>query len=123
MYGKQASEFGTFKFAKSGIVSGSANYVTGYTGFNGSNAEEQEGYYLPIAFKPSAEVKEAYMKVIGSENPAVKMDANNIVFLGKDDITAGGKEIEITSGYDRFILKASGLAFAQALQKSRKSKG
>lgn len=123
MYGKEASELGSFSFAKSGVVSGEANYVTGYTGFNGVNVEEQEGYYLPIAFKPSAEVKEAYMKVIGSVNPAVKMDENNVVFLGKDEATAKGKEVEITSGVDRFILKASGLVFVQPLQKSKRSKG
>lgn len=113
LYGKKASDLGSFSFAKTGMVTGNANYVTGYTGFNPAKESEQEGYYLPITFTPSSDVKEAYMHVVGSNNKPVKMDAGNVVFIGKSEDIAKEKEVEITSGSDRFILKMSGLKFSK----------
>lgn len=92
-------------------MSGTANYVTDYTGFNETNEAEQTGYYMPIMFTPSNEIKEAYMHVVGSKKKPVKMDAGNVVFLGKTEATARKKEIEITSGVNRFIIKTAGLRF------------
>lgn len=81
LYGKKASEMGSFKIAKSGAVTGAGLYVSGYTGFNETDVNEQEGFYIPISFTQSQEVREAYMQVIGSKNPPVKMDAENVVYL------------------------------------------
>lgn len=120
LYGKNASELGSFQLAKSGAVTGTANYVTGYTGFNGDNEDEQEGYYFPIRFTQSQEVREAYMKVVGSENGPVKMDAENVVFLGKDPEAAKVKQIEITSGTDRWVLDFKGVDFKTKAKRSRK---
>lgn len=111
LYGKDASVFGDFKFAKSGMVSGTANYVTGYTGFNATDVNEQEGYYLPIAFTASQDVKEAYMQVVGSKNGPVKMDPANVIFLGKTVSTAKKKQISITSGDLQMILSLTNVKF------------
>lgn len=69
-------------------VTGAGLYVSGYTGFNETDVNEQEGFYIPISFTQSQEVREAYMQVIGSKNPPVKMDAENVVYLGKTAATA-----------------------------------
>lgn len=111
LYGKEASELGEFKISRSGAVTGSANYVTGYTGFNGSDTNEQEGYYFPLAFTQSQEVREVTMQVVGSTNPPVKMDAENVVYLGKTAATAKKKQIELVHGTDRMILTFEGTAF------------
>ena len=111
LYGKEASELGEFKISRSGAVTGSANYVTGYTGFNGSDTNEQEGYYFPLAFTQSQAVREVTMQVVGSANPPVKMDAENVVYLGKTAAAAKKKQIELVHGTDRMILTFEGTAF------------
>lgn len=111
LYGKEAQDLGTFTIAKNGEVSGKANYVTGYTGFNGSDENEQEGYYFPLAFKQSQEVREAYMQVVGSKNGPVKMDAENVIYLGKTAATAKKKQVEITHGSDRMVLSFATVKF------------
>lgn len=114
LYGKQAQELGKYKIAKSGAVTGTGLYVSGYTGFNGTDANEQEGFYFPISFTKSQEVREAYMQVIGSKNPPVKMDAENVIYLGKTAATAKKKQIEITHGGDRLTLTFESCAFKKA---------
>lgn len=111
LYGKEAQDLGSYKIAKSGVVTGKGLYVTGYTGFNGTDANEQEGFYFPISFTQSQEVREAYMQVEGSKNPPVKMDATNVIYLGKTATTAKKKRVVITHGDDRMILTFEGCAF------------
>lgn len=51
LYGKKAADLGTFKYItadKNITVTGTANYIKGWTAFNGSDVTEQSGYYLPI---------------------------------------------------------------------------
>ena len=51
LYGKTAADLGTFKYLTNGTtitVTGTANYIKGWTAFNGSDVTEQSGYYLPI---------------------------------------------------------------------------
>ena len=93
LYGKTAKELGAYKLAKSGAVTGKGLYVSGYTGFNGA---------------------EAYMQVVGSKNPPVKMDKENVIYLGKTAATAKKKQVEITHGEDRWILSFEGCAFKKA---------
>ena len=111
LYGKTASELGEFKISKTGAVTGSVNYVTGYTGFNGSDVNEQEGYYFPISFTQSQEVREVTMQVAGSKNPPVKMDAENVIYLGKTVAAARKKQVELVHGSDRMVLTFEGAAF------------
>lgn len=111
LYGKKASELGEFKISKTGAVTGTAKYVTGYTGFNESNESEQEGYYFPIAFTKSQEVREVTMQVVGSKNPPVKMDAENVIYLGKTVATAKKKQVELVHGSDRLVLTFEDAAF------------
>ena len=114
LYGKNASDLGSYKIAKSGAVTGTGLYVSGYTGFNGTDVNEQEGFYFPISFTQSQEVREAYMQVVGSKNPPVKMDAENVIYLGKTAATAKKKQVQITHGDDRLILTFEGCAFKKS---------
>ena len=50
LYGKTVGDMigNDVMVGTSGKVKGTFHYVTGYTGFNEKNAEEQEGYYFPF---------------------------------------------------------------------------
>ena len=72
---------------------------------------EQELDVVFESFTQSHEVREAYMQVVGSKNPPVKMDAENVVYLGKTAATAKKKQVQITHGDDRLILTFEGCAF------------
>ena len=50
LYGKSVGDMigNDVKVEASGKVRGTFHYVTGYTGFNEGNAEEQKGYYFPF---------------------------------------------------------------------------
>lgn len=111
LYGKKASDLGIFKISKSGAITGSAEYVTGYTGFNGADVNEQEGYYFPLSFTQSQEVREATMQIEGSQNPPVKMEKNNVLYLGKTAAAAKKKKIIIEHGMNRLVLNFEGTAF------------
>ena len=54
------------------------------------------------------------MQVVGSKNPPVKMDKENVIYLGKTAATAKKKQVEITHGEDRWILSFEGCAFKKA---------
>ncbi len=41
------------KVLEDGTVKGAFKYVTGYTGFNASEPDEQEGYFFPFSLKNS----------------------------------------------------------------------
>lgn len=110
MYGKTAGDLGKFGLFKDGAVYGTAKYVTDYTGFS-ADETEQEGYYFPIGFKASEDFVEATMQVVGSKNPPVKMDADNVVFLGKTKATAQKKVVEIKSGKETFQLSLANVDF------------
>ena len=50
LYGKRVSSLigGAVKVYADGTVTGTFKHVTGYTGFNGENPEEQEGFFFPF---------------------------------------------------------------------------
>lgn len=51
-YGKTAGELMKGgSISADGTVTGTFPYVTGYTGFNSSKKEEQEGYFFPFELK------------------------------------------------------------------------
>ena len=87
--GKTVAEMGSFSLAEDGGgFAGSLNYVTGYTGFNASNPDEQEGYFLPFGYAVPAGYDKAHMMVKGGTGKSVEPSAQNVIFLGKtaDDV-------------------------------------
>lgn len=90
------STFGTFTISGTSVT-GTANKVTGYTEFNKSDPNEQEGYYLPLTVEPweGAQVRTA-------RNPekwvSLVDDANVILFLGKDAPSVAWYEVKDADG-------------------------
>lgn len=52
VYGKTVSELQNgIQISESNVISGTLNYVTGYTGFNSTKVEEQSSNYLALDYK------------------------------------------------------------------------
>lgn len=67
-------------------------HVTGYTGFNSSVPDEQEGHYLALAFEIEPNETEITVELIGGTKGPVKLDADrNIVLRIKDKDTQSVK--------------------------------
>lgn len=111
VYGKTSSELGEFSISKNGAISGVANYVTGYTGFNSTDVEEQEGYYFPVSFKSSSVFPTATMQVVGSSKEPVNMDEINVIRLAKTKATSQKKIVKIVSGGNEFELTFKDVTF------------
>lgn len=89
-YGKQAGELGSIAF-KDGALVGSLNYVTDYTGFNGSDESEQSGYYLAFTVNADGVTMQLTKDPVACDRaPAV-----NVVFLGADKETAAAAKLKL----------------------------
>ena len=93
--GKTAGELGNLNLEGT-IFSGSLHYVTGYTGFHGTDPEQQEGYFLPFGFSMPDGYGKAHMMVKGGSGVSVEPTAQNVVFLGKAAEEAKKKSLVIT---------------------------
>lgn len=62
-YGKTGNDLQTNVNVSRTAVTGTLKYVTGYTGFNSSEAIEQEGNYLALDFSTDMDAKGATVKV------------------------------------------------------------
>ena len=130
--GKTAAELGELSFSEDDGFSGTLHYVTEYTGFHGSDPQQQEGYFLPFGFALPDGWDKANMMVKGGSGMSVQPTAQNVIFLGNTAETAGAKSLVITlnqidSGNPDNISSAvreyplSGLTFEKAKQQKRTS--
>lgn len=62
-YGKTGNDLQTNVNVSRTAVTGTLKYVTGYTGFNGSELNEQEGNYLALDFSTDMDAEGATVKV------------------------------------------------------------
>lgn len=112
--GKKPSDLQTGLKVSGTEITGTLNYVTGYTGFNGSVVEEQEGNYLALKFDITPAVSETTVEIIGGKKGPVTLDEDKM-FVGritnKDTqsikVTATSKDKTATKTY-----KLTGLTLA-----------
>lgn len=86
LYGKRVSSLigDDVKVLEDGTVNGTLKHVTGYTQFNESNPEEQEGYYFP--FKLTKRGENMTFKKNGSETKKdITWEADNVFRVTKND--------------------------------------
>lgn len=74
-------------------ITGTLNYVTGYTGFSGK-AEEQEGNYLALYVDTNID-EDIYVEVINGFSGPVKLDSDKIIVLR---IANNEQSVKITCG-------------------------
>lgn len=73
-------------------ITGTLKYVTGYTGFNGSDPSEQKGNYLALKVETDAEDPTATVELVGGTKGPVTLDDDmNIVLLIKNKDTQSVK--------------------------------
>lgn len=103
LYGKTAGEMVTDpKVYEDGSVEGTFHYVSGYTGFNGSNAKEQEGYYFPVHLTKAGE-KMTFKKNGKVSKKEILWEADNVFRVTSGDtftILVDGEEA-VTLNFER----------------------
>lgn len=77
-YGKTAGEMITDAWVgKSGAVTGTFHYMSGYTGFNDALPEEQEGHYFPFTLVKSGTTM-TFKKNGEISKDSIPWEANNV---------------------------------------------
>lgn len=79
VYGKRVSDLQSNIVVRSDAILGTLHHVTGYTGFNGSEPEEQEGYFLALDFdwKSTGSPTMTVELVGGSKGPVTLSDPSD----------------------------------------------
>ena len=90
-YGKNVSELQEGveigEFSGGGSISGTLNYVTGYTGFNSAEPDEQEGYYLALKFTPPSWDGILTVELVGgTKGPVTLTQEDNFCVFKIDDV-------------------------------------
>lgn len=72
------------KVCEDGTVTGTFKHVTGYTQFNASDPEEQEGYFFPFKLTKTGE-KMTFKKNGEETKKDIAWEANNVFRVTKTD--------------------------------------
>ena len=79
LLGKTASALQSITIGDNAI-SGTLNYVTGYTGFSG-DVSEQEGNYLALHVTANGTGADVYVMLVGGVHGEVKLDDDMIIII------------------------------------------
>ncbi|MDD6637505.1 MAG: Ig-like domain-containing protein [Lachnospiraceae bacterium] len=75
----ESADFGSFTFSESGgtvTVEGTANYVSGFEGFNTSKVEEQSGYYVVWQFAVPNDYKDSAVYYLESGDGTIDLEGH-----------------------------------------------
>ena len=97
-YGKTVSELQSNVVVEGDAISGTLHYVTGYTGFDGSDPLEQEGNYLALTFTPTSWDGVMTVELVGGTKGAVTLSEGDDFCVFKVDNTAQTIKVEYTDG-------------------------
>ena len=86
LYGKSVGEMigNDVKVMEDGKVVGTFHYVSGYTGFNSTEAGEQEGYYFPFTLAKAGE-KMSFKKNGRYTKKDITWEADNVFRVSAGD--------------------------------------
>lgn len=101
-YGKDVSELQTGVSVGANDISGTLHYVTGYTGFHGSDPTEQEGNYLALDFTPSNWDGILTVELVGGTKGPVTLTSSDHFCVFKIDATTQTIKVEYTDGDDDY---------------------
>ena len=97
-YGKTVSELQSNVVVEGDAISGTLHYVTGYTGFDGSDPLEQAGNYLALTFTPTSWDGVMTVELVGGTKGAVTLSEEDDFCVFKVDSTAQTIKVEYTDG-------------------------
>lgn len=98
LLGKNSEDLQTGIVIRENAITGTLNYVTGYTGFNESDVEEQSGNYLALKMSPTPADAITTVEIVGGKKDPVQID-DDLMFVGR---------ISSTSQSIRVVTKANG---------------
>ena len=98
LLGKNSEDLQTGIVIGENAITGTLNYVTGYTGFNVSDVEEQSGNYLALKMSPTPADAITTVEIVGGKKGPVQLD-DDLMFVGR---------ISSTSQSIRVATKANG---------------
>lgn len=86
LYGKRVSSLvgDDIKVYEDGTVTGTLKHVTGYTGFNEAEPEEQEGYFFPFRLVQTGEKME-FVKNRDTRSGEIPWEADNVFRVAESD--------------------------------------
>ena len=76
-YGKTVSELQSNIKISGTAISGTLNYVTGYTGFNGADPTEQKGNFLALDFSAEPFPSPCTVELVGGKKGPVNLTAGD----------------------------------------------
>ena len=101
-YDKTVSELQSNVVVAGDTISGTLHYVTGYTGFNGSEPLEQEGNYLALKFEPTTWDGVVTVELVGGTKGAVTLSEDDDFCVFKIDNKSQSIKVEFTDGDDEY---------------------
>lgn len=102
-YGKSVSELQSNVVVSGSNVTGTLHYVTGYTGFNGSDPTEQEGNFLALDF--SSNQWPVTVELVGGKKGPVSLTSDDHFCVFK----IANKDTQMISVNDDLLYDLSGL--------------
>ena len=86
LYGKRISSLigGDVKVYEDGTVTGTMKHVTGYTGFNEADPEDQEGYFFPFHLTKSG-TNMTFKKNGAASKENIPWEADNVFRVTSSD--------------------------------------
>lgn len=84
-------------------ILGTLHYISGYTGFDGSDPEEQEGNFLALKVVPGdTEGVTTVVELVGGTKGAVTLDGDMNVVLHIQDKSSETVKVTVTKGDQSF---------------------
>lgn len=95
LLGKSASDLQSDISVTNGVISGTLNYVTGYTGFSG-DVSEQSGNYLAIYVDTDKDVDSITVELIGGTlGHPVTLDSDRIIVIRVTNVSTQSVKVVV----------------------------
>ena len=97
-YGKTVSDLQTGVSVSDSDITGTLHYVTGYTGFNGTEPSEQEGNYLALKFTPKTWDGILTVELVGGTKGPVTLSEGDAFCVFRIANNTQSIKVEFTDG-------------------------
>lgn len=109
-YGKTVSDLQSNIKISGNAISGTLNYVTGYTGFNGAEPTEQAGNFLALDFSATPFPSPCTVELVGGKKGPVALTSDDHFCVFR--VTATTQSIKLTANGGNKTFTLTGLTLA-----------
>lgn len=111
-YGKTVSELQSNIKISGNTISGTLNYVTGYTGFNGADTTEQSGNFLAIDLSATPFPNPCTVELVGGKKGPVALTSDDHFRVFR--VTSNAQSIKLTANGGVKTFSLTGLVLTPA---------